>query len=122
MSYTRSTILSYYYFVFLGPALAFVFSPAIMIAVFATRSWRSLASPWGYVGVSVVVLYVLAAVFACVASVLAVDFTTLSVGVSPPPPPIFERYGIPVAVYASLAALVAISIAFLRYLRSTWSK
>jgi hypothetical protein len=122
MIYARSTILTYYYFVFLGPALAFAVSPAVLIAAFAARSWRSLASPWGYIGVSILVLYLLAVVFACLGFVLAVDFTTLGVGVNPPPPPIFERYGIPVSVYACLVAFVACSIAFLRYLRSMWSK
>jgi hypothetical protein len=122
MIYTRSTILTYYYLVLLGPSLVFAVSPAVMTAVFATRSWRSLRSPWGYIGVSVLVLYVLAVVFACLAFVLAVDFTSLGVGISPPPPPIFERYGIPVSVYVSLVAFVACSIGFLRYLRSMWSK
>jgi len=118
----RSTVLIYYYFVILGPSLTFVISPAVMIAVFATRSWRSLASPWGYIGVSVLVLYVLAVVFAYLAFLLAVSFTSIGVGVNPPPPPLFERYGIPAGVYVSLAAFVVFSIALLRYLRSIWSK
>jgi hypothetical protein len=122
MSYTRATILTYYYFVFLVPSLAFAASPVVMIAVFATRSWRSLANPWGYIGVSILVLYVLAVGFVCLAFVLAVDSTTLGVGVNPPPPPIFARYEIPVSVYGSVVAFVACSIAFLRYLRSMWSK
>jgi hypothetical protein len=118
----RSAVVIYYYLVLLGPSLAFVVSPAAMIAVFVARRWRSLASPWGYISVSVVVLYVMAAVFVCLAFLLAVSFTGIGVGVTPPPPPLFERYGIPVAVYASLAAFLAFSIAFLGYLSSIWSK
>jgi len=118
----RSAVVIYYYLVLLGPSLAFVVSPAAMVALFVTRRWRSLASPWGYISVSVVVLYVMAAVFVCLAFLLAVSFTSIGVGLSPPPPPLFERYGIPVAVYASLAAFLAFSIAFLKYLSSIWSK
>ena len=92
----RSAVVIYYYLVLLGPSLAFVVSPAAMTALFVTRRWRSLASPWGYISVSVVVLYVMAAVFVCLA--------------------------FPVAVYASLAAFLAFSIAFLKYLSSIWSK
>jgi hypothetical protein len=122
----RSILLTYY-LVILGPFLAFVISPAVMIAVFATRSWRSLASPWVYVGASVLVLYVLAVVFIYLAFVLVVDVTGMGVFASRPPPgtpPLgsFKAYAIPVCIYFSLAAFGACSIAFLRYLRSLWSK
>ena len=119
---TRSSVLIYYYFVILGPSLAFVVSPAVMVAVFARRSWRSLARPWAYISVSILVVYVMAVVFVCLAFVLARSFTTIGVGVNRPLPPLFERYGIPVSVYASLAWFFAFSIGFLRYLRSVWSK
>jgi hypothetical protein len=117
------SLLLIYYFVILGPFLAFVISPAVLIAVFAARGWRSLASPWGYIGVSVLVLYVLAVVFLYLAFALVVSFTGMGIYASRATPRfLFEQYSIPFCVYASLTWFVACSIGFLRYLRSLWSK
>jgi hypothetical protein len=122
MTSDRSLLLVYY-LVILGPSLAFVISPAALVAVFAARGWRSLASPWGYIGVSVLVLYGLAVVFIYLAFTLVVSFTGMGIYASRATPRfLFEQYSIPVCVYASLAAFFACSIGFLRYLRSLWSK
>jgi len=117
------SVLLIYYFVILGPSLAFVISPAVLITAFTARGWRSLASPWGYIGVSVLVLYVLAVVFIYLAFALVVSFTSMGLYASRATPRfLFEQYSIPFCVYGSLAAFVACSIGFLRYLRSLWSK
>ncbi len=100
--------------------LAFVVSPVVLVVVFATRSWRTLANPWGYIAVSFVVLYGLALTLAYLAFPIGVGIAGVRPGT--PPPGFLERHALEIRIYGSLIALIALSIVFLRYLRMFWSK
>ncbi len=116
---SSGSMLSFY--LIAGTALlGYLFSPAILTILFAARSWRTLAHPWGYLAVSLLVLYALDVFLAYLAAPIGIGIHGVRAGT--PPPGLFQRYAIEIRIFGALAILVVCSIAFLRLLRSVWSQ